>query len=428
MRGLQRSWRCQALAGLLALAGAPAAGAQSNGIFADFSTALGNFTVQLDYERAPRAVAAFVGLATGAGAWADAQGNVWTNKPFYDGSLFHRVVKDAASNGIAIHGGGCLYVSVDTNGVASTNFANAGYTMPENVTNGLAHVAGAIAMANAGPNTDGSQFFVMATNWPAWDGSYTVFGHVTAGLDAVAAIAAVSVQGAGSRPVQDVVLSNVVVRRVGESAAAFDISAHGVPVVETGPMTAVAAGADLILKMEMASQSKTSFRESADLVEWDSSDLEYHTDPTTVWTTSVPRVVLGDTYYFHVSRVLFPEPITSPATHRGLKFTFWWTNGTPAVKDEAWFATNYWDAGAFWVTMAGSNVSSGVIYPGDAWTRNPYAARLVFEEYSPVNSGKVHSYSLGFNPGQPTNRFTGYWWPATNAALRQPISGLFTVQ
>ena len=93
-------------AGLLGLGFCAAASAQTNGIFADFATSHGAFTVWLDHTSAPRAVASFVGLATGAGSWLDPQGNVWTNRPFYNGSLFHRVVKDTNGFGIAIQGGG----------------------------------------------------------------------------------------------------------------------------------------------------------------------------------------------------------------------------------------------------------------------------------------------------------------------------------
>ena len=176
---------------LLAVAGREAPG-QTNGIFADFSTSKGAFTVWLDHERAPRAVASFVGLATGEGGWLDAQSNVW-HRPFYDGSLFHRVVKVVESNevavwtnGIAIQGGGLLARTVNTNtGVTTTNFLGPGYAMLESATNGLAHSNGVISMANSGPNTDGSQFFITTTNVPGWNGSYSVFGHVTAGMNAV---------------------------------------------------------------------------------------------------------------------------------------------------------------------------------------------------------------------------------------------------
>ena len=73
---------------LLGLAPAPGAGAQTDGIFADFVTTHGIFTVWLDMDRAPRAVASFVGLATGETGWLDTQTNLW-HRPFYDGSLIH---------------------------------------------------------------------------------------------------------------------------------------------------------------------------------------------------------------------------------------------------------------------------------------------------------------------------------------------------
>ena len=75
--------------------------AEEPGIYADFSTTRGDFTARLDYERAPMAVAAFVGLATGEKNWLDPFGNVHSSTPFYDGTLFHRVLP-----GIAIQGGG----------------------------------------------------------------------------------------------------------------------------------------------------------------------------------------------------------------------------------------------------------------------------------------------------------------------------------
>lgn len=428
MRGFQHAWRSRAAAGLLALAAGSSARAQSNGIFADFSTSLGNFTVQLDYERAPRAVAAFVGLATGTGSWLDAQSNLW-HMPFYDGSLFHRVVKDAASNGIAIQGGGIQYVSVDTNGVATTNFANAGYTMLESVTNGLAHTVGALALANSGPNTDGSQFFIMATNWPAWDGNYSVFGHVTAGMDAVAAIAAVPVQGTGSRPVQDVVLSNVVVHRVGAAAAAFDITAQGVPVPEAAPMRVYGAGANLAIEIEVTTQSKPLLLSaSPDMLAWERNpyvtNLVYYTGSTTVLTGQLDRASLGNRHFFHAGHLRFPVPITAPASNRGRFFTFWW-NTSPSVKYEVLFAPSWQTPGQYRATTDGTNVSPiGTVFIGDMWTNKPYSSALTFVD----DTGMVFSYSLGFNPGQPNNRFTGSWWTLTNAALRQPFAGVFTVQ
>lgn len=395
---------------------AAAARGQTEGIFADFSTSKGAFTVWLDFSNAPRAVASFVGLATGASGWADPQGNVW-HTPFYDGSLFHRVPKDASTNGIAIQGGGLRSLSVNTNtGVVTTNFANAGYYMLESTTNGLLHTNGAISLANSGPNTDGSQFFIMATNRASWDGGYSVFGHVTTGMNVVTSIAAVAVQGQWERPVQDVVLSNVVIRRVGAAAASFNIASQGVPVVESGPMRTFASGTNQMLVFDIANQSKMLLRETANLQAWETDDWGFYTSASFVWTTSVARASLGDTYFFHMSRTRYPTPITTPASVRARKFTFW-LNTAPAVKYEATFATNWWVQGDYVATTGTNAPVAGKIFIYDTWTRYPYSGWLYFAD----DSGKEFNLALGFNPGQVTNRFGGTLGASA-------LSGVFTMQ
>lgn len=540
---------------LLMLCAGNSAPAQSEGIFADFSTSHGNFSVELDFVRAPQTVAGFVGLATGAGGWTDPHGNVW-HKPFYDHSLFHRVVKDGHTNGIAIQGGGqpsfsvatrdqpvgvstsvyagqlvvdhapgvntnilnmpvattnaaavpTQYVlegnSVETNApmvtwtrieasvvssnsgipgitnrstayagftntslaeqvttnfsqvvvvltngsgtnlttthfiavevvssnlvrvpTVATSFVSAGYTMLESVTNGLAHSNGVISMANAGPNTDGSQFFITATNAPFWDGGYSVFGHVTTGLDVVASIAAVPVQGTEERPVEDVALHGVAIRRVGAAAMNFNIASQGVPEAESGPMRAYASGTNLMLEFEIANQTKMLFRESADLRSWESTDWGFNTDDTVVWAAPpIPRAELGDTYFFHMSRIRYPTPVTAPASNRARKFTLWWTNVSPPVKYEVTFAANWWVQGDYVVTQGTNAPVGGKVFIFDAWTRDAYSARLYFAD----DSGKEYDYALGFNPGQATNRFTGRWW--IGAGTPSSFSGDFTVQ
>src|SRR5436305_11321320 len=122
------------------------ASAQTNGIFADFTTSLGTFTCQLSYSNAPKAVANFIGLATGQRPWLDtATGEVRTNA-FYDGLTFHRVISNfviqaGSPNGLGTDGPG--YAVVDEFN-SLLNF-NAPWIL---------------AMANSGPNSNGSQFFV----------------------------------------------------------------------------------------------------------------------------------------------------------------------------------------------------------------------------------------------------------------------------
>ena len=412
-----------ALAWMVFLGGLAAARGQ-DGIFADFTTSMGAFTVQLDYVRAPRAVASFVGLATGEKAWADPEGRIW-QKPFYDGSIFHRVVKGTnalgVTNGIAIQGGGYLYRTTDTNGVVTTNFAGPGYTMLESITNGLSHSNGVISMANSGPNTDGSQFFITATNYPAWNGGYSVFGRVTTGMSVVAAIAAVAVEGAGERPVADVVLSNVVIRRVGVAAQAFSITNQGLPIVETGAMRSFAAGTNQMLVFDIVPQTDMKLCETDDLQDWETSDWGIYTGSAFVWTTSVPRVALGDVYVFHYSRVRHPVAISSPASQRARKFTFKWDN--PGLTYQVTFATNWWQQGTGWIKVGTNAAVTHAIFVGDSWTRETYMGRLYYMD----DLAKEYHYYLGFNPGQITNRFTGYWNYATSN-VRSSISGTFTME
>jgi cyclophilin family peptidyl-prolyl cis-trans isomerase len=138
----------------------------------------GAIAVELFDDDAPKTVDSFVSLA---------------RKGFYDGVIFHRVIPD-----FMIQGG-------DPTGTGS---GGPGYTFEDEANDH--HVArGALAMANAGPNTNGSQFFIVTAEACPWlDGKHTVFGHVTGGMDVVDAISAVGTDGR-DRPRDDVVIERV---------------------------------------------------------------------------------------------------------------------------------------------------------------------------------------------------------------------------
>jgi len=137
---------------------------------ATMNTTLGTIELELFDSDAPRTVENFRTLA------ADG---------FYDGLIFHRVIPAFMIQG------GCP---------KGTGTGGPGYTFEDEI-NGHKVVRGALAMANAGPNTNGSQFFIVTTDSAPWlDGKHTVFGQVTAGMDAVDAIERVPT-GAGDRPV-----------------------------------------------------------------------------------------------------------------------------------------------------------------------------------------------------------------------------------
>jgi cyclophilin family peptidyl-prolyl cis-trans isomerase len=128
---------------------------------AEMQTTKGNITVELDPKSAPLTVNSFVFLSCHG---------------YFDGLTFHRVVHDPNLN--IIQGG-------DPRGDGT---GGPGYVFANEISD-LKHVTGAISMANAGPNTNGSQFFICLQDEPSLDGNYSVFGHVTEGLDVAKAIA-----------------------------------------------------------------------------------------------------------------------------------------------------------------------------------------------------------------------------------------------
>src|SRR5437588_5813366 len=139
---------------------------------ATMNTSEGAITFELFDEDAPKTVENFRKLAS---------------EGFYDGLIFHRVIADFMIQG------GCPQ---------GTGTGGPGYTF-EDEFNDHKVERGALAMANAGPNTNGSQFFIVTTDAAPWlDGKHTVFGRVTEGMDAVQAIEATPT-GAGDRPVED---------------------------------------------------------------------------------------------------------------------------------------------------------------------------------------------------------------------------------
>jgi peptidyl-prolyl cis-trans isomerase B (cyclophilin B) len=142
------------------------------------NTTKGAITLEFFDDDAPQTVANFRKLA-GDG--------------FYDEIIFHRVIPDFMIQG------GCPL---------GTGTGGPGYTFEDEI-NSHKVVRGALAMANAGPNTNGSQFFIVTTDAAPWlDGKHTVFGQVTEGMDAVDAIEA-EPTGAGDRPVNDVKIESI---------------------------------------------------------------------------------------------------------------------------------------------------------------------------------------------------------------------------
>ncbi|MGK5088246.1 peptidylprolyl isomerase [Bdellovibrionota bacterium FG-2] len=164
------------------------------GLYAVIDTTVGEIVCRLEEERTPETVKNFVGLATGEKEYTDPKTSKKSNAPFYNGTIFHRIIKD-----FMIQGGDRL----------GQGTGGPGYKFKDEFHPTLKHSGpGILSMANAGPNTNGSQFFITLVPTPWLDGAHTVFGSVVRGQEVITQLG-LTPTDSGDRPKQEVGIKTI---------------------------------------------------------------------------------------------------------------------------------------------------------------------------------------------------------------------------
>jgi cyclophilin family peptidyl-prolyl cis-trans isomerase len=384
-----------AMLAVLCLSTLIAAG-QTNGIFADFTTSMGSFTCQLDYTNAPRTVANFIGLATGQRAWLDLPSGRARTNAFYNGLIFHRVIAGFMNQGGSPNG---------------TGSDGPGYVFTDEFSPQLVFDRfGVLAMANSGTNSNGAQFFITVAPFTSGNNTYSIFGQVVAGSNVVYAINHVTT-GANDKPLTNVVMQQVNIRREGAAAQAFNINAQSLPVVTNLPLGIAATSNQVTLGFANRQYADNRLYSAINLAgAWAAEALGIEIAGPT--TNSVQRAKDAPQRFFSLAQVQYAASTFAPKSvyGRGLALTF--------AVGPGFIAIVFNSSGGGTYTRTGSPSGTVTSY---VWNQEPYRGYLW-----PLRlSGVVPmTLQLDFNSNN-TGRMTGTAYFSDGSTT--PVSGTFVL-
>jgi peptidyl-prolyl cis-trans isomerase A (cyclophilin A) len=389
-----------AMPGVLGLSTLIAAG-QTNGIFADFTTSMGSFTCQLDYTNAPRTTANFIGLATGQRAWLDLPTGRARTNAFYNGLTFHRVIGGFMNQGGSPNGQG-----TDGPGYVFTDEFS-----PNLVFDGF----GVLAMANSGPNSDGAQFFITVAPFTTGNNVYSIFGRLTTGSNVVYAINHVATD-ANDKPLTNVVIQQVSIRRVGTAAQAFNIDVQGLPIVTNLALRIATAVSQISLTFSNRQYADNRLYSATNLPgAWTSDALGI--EITAPVTNSVQRTQDATCRFYSMAQIQYASSTFAPKTMYGRALSLTFTNGATGTVTIGFDSSG---GGNFSYSLGGAGTVTGY-----AWTQEPYRGRL----WPIVFSNLVPAMTLTLNFSTATSgAFSGTaypYYPYTFGAYS--VSGIFTL-
>ncbi len=274
--------------------------AMDDGLFATIVTSAGTIQAQLEYEKVPTTVANFVGLIEGSQTALDLEsGALKRQGGFYNGMIFHRVIDD---------------FMIQTGSPNRTGTDGPGYVFQDEFDPSLKHEPFVLSMANSGPNSNGSQFFIPVKETPWLDNVHTVFGKVVEGMEVVTAISKVTTDQ-GNRPLEEVTLESISIQRVGAAAEAFAVNSVELPVVRHLEANWQRTDGQFRLDTAFKRNSDVQLYISPDLQEWSSERIAFLGDdelpelPVDV-TDIVKQRSMG---YFRIVEIAYPTVVFPPA-------------------------------------------------------------------------------------------------------------------
>ncbi|NWK56521.1 peptidylprolyl isomerase [Verrucomicrobiaceae bacterium N1E253] len=383
---------------------AMATGSVSAQIYADVKTTKGTFTMQLYYQTAPRAVANFIRLAEGSSYWLDPSNGLLKKEPYYNGLKFHRVLQ-----GVVSQAGARVDEPTDD---------GPGYTFRDEMgIPGAVDRFWLVYMDNIGPNTNRARFFMTASSAPVTYSAHTLFAQVNNDPQASDPYASRKVcydinQVAVDdewKPVDDVIIEEVSIRRVGASAQAFDEHGQDLPQMAPLAFSLLDPKGDASLEMEMPPGSLTRLSYSGDLNDWQQEPsrlLSGASEAESAWDVSS---LIGDAsnMFFHVSQVKFPaNSVYWPDQLKGRDMQIA-TNVVPEVSGQIGTSTVY----RFSSESGGTayNAVGAGAFNVKVQSRHWLGSAMEFETpYSCIYNGKVHTMKYRLHLGVDSMSLSNY--------------------
>lgn len=365
----------------------------TNGIYAEFNTSMGSFTCRLEYALAPKACANFIGLATGERSWLDLRTGVTRTNAFYNGQIIHRVVADFIIQGGSPNGQG-------TDGP--------GYTFQDEFHPSLRHNSfGTLSMANNGPDSNGSQYFLTVANTSFLDDKHSVFGKLYGGSNVVYAISRVATNSA-SKPLLDVTLNNVTVRRIGAAAEAFNITTNGLPGVTDLNLKAGRSGNLMSITFSNRLNADNRVYASTNMMNWSANKLGIETAGG--FGSQLTVTPSGSSGFYRMSQIQYPPTLYTPRNVLNKTIMLTFSSGLSGLMALGFDSSGF---GIYNYNNAIQSLILGYTYVQDAYRGRIY--ELYAYQFGGMDLHLAYTNSTG-------GTFKGTFYGASTVA----VSGTFT--